>query len=80
MSWSTEDLGYALAWQAEQDTLCGGCGQPRDESMSPDAEGSYVAKPVRCHACAEQSRAAKVWADSPGERAGLFFSVDRQSR
>jgi hypothetical protein len=78
--WSEEDLGYALAWQAEQDGLCsGGCGQPRDESMDPANEGKYEVPTTRCFACAAMARVGKTHAERGMEVGGVFLGV-RYSR
>lgn len=47
--------------------------------MHPDAEGAYTAKPVRCHACAEQAKTAKAWSEGKGESAGLYFGVRKNT-
>jgi hypothetical protein len=78
--WLPEDTAHALAWRLHLDSLCSGCGQPVDECMSPDAETAYEVKAIRCHACAEQARAANTWADGAGEREGLFFTIRRRGR
>lgn len=56
MSWDEEDLELALAWQAELDGQCGGCGQPLDESSDPANSESYAGKTLVCHACAAMDR------------------------
>lgn len=42
--------------------------------MAPDAEGTYTARPVRCHACSTRSDAASGFEGNTG---GLYWSVDR---
>lgn len=64
----------ALAWQAEQEARCGGCGLPCDESMAPSAENAYVARPVRCHACTVRAGAAAAFSGEPG---GMYWAVER---
>jgi hypothetical protein len=71
--WLPEDSAYALAWQEELDARCGGCGQPRDESMSADADGTYQASVLRCHACTAQHDKASGFEGD--ELRGLYFSV-----
>lgn len=45
--------------------------------MDPAAEGNYEAPAMRCHACAEQARAATAWADGNGSSDGLYFAARR---
>lgn len=45
--------------------------------MHPDSEDAYTAKAVRCHACAEQARAAKTFSDQHGDPEGVYFGVSR---
>lgn len=59
--WTERDTLLATALQAYEDSLCGGCGQPLDESTHPDNEFGYgTDDPIRCHACTaiEQRREA----------------------
>lgn len=76
--WLPEDTAYALAWQAEQDLTCDGCGQPTDESMSPEAEGAYKVSPKRCHACSERGRVSDDWHSRQGDSNGLYFAIRRE--
>lgn len=76
--WSEEDLGYALAWQAEQDAQCSGCGEPRDESMNPDNETLYAASTTRCYSCAAMARKGKSLAEGGMEAGGVFLGVRLQ--
>lgn len=50
--WLDEDIEAALAWQAERDCRCPGCGLPTDETTAPGA--AYIATPVVCTACRER--------------------------
>lgn len=50
--WLPEDTEAALEWADFEASLCAGCGNPRDECMSPDADGTYEAVPFHCFACA----------------------------
>lgn len=83
-SWTALDTTAALAWQAYEDSLCPGCGQPRHESMDGSAEGAYVAPPpMVCHACDRIGKAREAWraewrrikADPPS---GRYWSVERK--
>lgn len=70
-----EDLEAVLEWQQEQDLLCPGCGQPRDETMDPELQNAYRARALRCHACAAKARKAASFGDKGLE--AMFFSVER---
>ena len=50
--WLPDDTEAALDWLAREDLLCGGCSQPKTESMDPANSESYEAVPVTCFACA----------------------------
>jgi hypothetical protein len=78
--WLPEDTAHAIAWRLHLDGIHDGCGQPLEECMSPDAEGSYEVTALRCHACAEQERAAAAFAEGAGDREGLFFTIRRRGR
>lgn len=79
LAWTEDDVEYALEWQAMQDAVCAGCGQPRDESFSPEFADAYVASLRRCHACAESQRAQKDARDGGMEPEGLYTSVQRET-
>jgi hypothetical protein len=72
-----------LAWTGEQSLMCSGCGQPRDESMSPELpDGShtdYHAEPIRCRACRarEVEAAAFSGSDDLDPSWGLYWSVSK---
>lgn len=73
--WTEQDFAEALALLKLEAETCSGCGEPRSESMHPDAEGGYkVDDPTRCHACTELERARAV--ERPHPQA-LFFEVER---
>lgn len=44
--------------------------------MHPDAEDTYVARPLRCHACLVRANAAENW---EGRGAGMYWAVDREA-
>ena len=48
-----------MALVADEREACPGCGEPVSISTSPEAEESYRAEAVRCHACAAQARATR---------------------
>ncbi len=70
-----EDTDAALALQQYEDLTCGGCGQPREESMDPANEGKYKVRLVTCHACAEQIKRQEDLADNP--EPGVHLRVER---
>ena len=74
--WLEDDTEAALEYFEEQSLLCSGCGLPRDETMSKEAQDTYKAQAVRCHACAERDREAKKFTSGPHDDAGLMFRVE----
>lgn len=75
--WTEEDLGWALAQDAEDAERCQ-CGHPLSETTDPDAEGEYEAPlPTRCHACTALEKRREEYRESP---LGLLFSVARKPR
>jgi hypothetical protein len=52
--WSDRDLLLSMALTAYEESLCSGCGQPKDEAYNPDAEGWYEAHEVTCAGCKAQ--------------------------
>jgi hypothetical protein len=73
--WLESDRAEALALGLEDAARCGGCGQPVDESMDEDSEGSYQAKAYSCHACAARDAKAPDYADQNG----IYFKVVRKT-
>ena len=57
--WTEHDRSLAVALTLHEATLCTGCGQPAEETTSPEADPSNragawhyeVPDPHRCHAC-----------------------------
>lgn len=76
--WLPDDTEAALTWQAVQDTKCSGCGHDRAESMAAATEDDWVAKPIRCHACATRDRAARAFTEQNGDSAGQFWGTERR--
>lgn len=72
-----EDRHWALALAAVEADECPGCGQPRSESTSPEAEYGYRGEPLRCHACAAIEREARDFAKD-GDTAGLLVRAVRR--
>jgi hypothetical protein len=73
-----------LAWQAEQQLKCPGCGLSREDTMAVEADDAYAAEPIRCHACAARDRASKSFAQggegmAAGDTAGLYFTVNHRN-
>jgi len=58
-----------------QDELCPGCGQPRDECMSPDGP-TYDAEALRCAACEAKDTKAREFSSGGGSTAGMYFAVN----
>lgn len=57
--WSEQDRLLALALTAHEDSLCGGCGQPKDQAYNPDAQGWFEARAVVCAGCAARDEHGK---------------------
>ena len=75
--WLDEDVEAAIEWVEWKADLCG-CGHPRSETFTEDAERQYEAKALKCHACAERDRLARKWRDDENANpAGLYFAVSR---
>lgn len=69
--WTTDDRDLALAWQADSDDRCPGCGQPRHEAWSAEAEGTYHDRllDLRCHACKAKKGLERAIAESKDKTA-----------
>lgn len=47
-----------LAWERYRQTLCEGCGEPKDLAWHPDMDGWYeVHHLFTCHSCTARARA-----------------------
>lgn len=76
--WLHEDAEAVFEYLREKALTCPGCGLPRDETMSPDAERHYRSRAMRCHACAAREREHKRFTEGPhADAGGLFFTVER---
>jgi hypothetical protein len=74
-----EDTDGAMALQWYEGLICSGCGQPLDESMSPEAEDGYRARLLACHGCAELQKAqTDLQADTADP--GLHIVIERAQR
>lgn len=63
--------------QREEDLLCPGCGLPRDETMSKEAQDAYQSRVLRCHGCAARERMAGMVAKQKGTE-GMLFTIERR--
>jgi hypothetical protein len=72
-----DDQDKALAWQAEQASLCGGCGLPLAETTDPANEYAYETEALRCFACRAKHRLADDFKGGGGETGGLLLRVWR---
>lgn len=75
--WTADDTALAVALTAIEAVTCS-CGHDRRESMEAENEYAYVAKAVRCHACATRDRASEAYAKQGGSTAGLAFTVSKK--
>lgn len=74
---TADDSSLAVALQSLESRTCA-CGHDRVDTTSPDAEFSFAADAIRCHACAARDRAARAFAESGGSTAGLLWVVNRK--
>lgn len=78
--WTFKDRLIAMAVADYEADLCGGCGEPRSESMDPANERAYVAPPpLRCHACTAIEARQEKYRDAQQPRA-LAFTVELARR
>lgn len=49
--WTDEDRAWHLAYMAERDERCSGCGQPLAECMDPDTAGRWEVLKRTCEPC-----------------------------
>lgn len=76
--WTAEDTELAVALTAIETATCA-CGHDRRESMRSENEYAYVAKALRCHACAARDRKAAEFQDAGGSLAGLAITVEKRT-
>lgn len=70
--WTIEDQGLMLALEAYEDTLCPGCGQPKQLAWHSHTEDEWDSTRLVCHACTAQQGKETVYAFP-----SLFLSDDR---
>lgn len=75
--WTVADRLMALVWQAERDATCGGCGQPRSESMAPENRNAYEVEAYTCHACVARELHLKEATSSGFESHGVYYVAVR---
>jgi hypothetical protein len=75
--WLQSDTEAVLEYLHDKSLMCSGCGLPREDTMTPDAERLFVSRALRCHACAARDRAARKFSDQKGDTSGLFFTLER---
>lgn len=73
--WSDEDVQAALAWQADEESRCPGCGLPRDETFDIERANAWDAEPMACNACLARDRAARAYHEKHGEQLGLYWRI-----
>lgn len=58
-----------LALTVYEESLCPGCGQPKDAAYNPDAEGWYEAHEITCAGCkAQQDHGGKQKKSAAGAK------------
>ena len=76
--WTDKDREWALALQAEE-AATHACGHLSEDTFNPEADGTYVAEAIRCHACAASAREAAAFSsDEHADGAGLFFTTHKR--
>jgi hypothetical protein len=75
--WLAEDTEAVLEYLREKALTCPGCGLPRDETMSREAEEHYRSRAFRCHACAARERETAKFVAAKGKPEGLYFTIER---
>lgn len=73
--WTDEDRAWAIALLEYEADLCGGCGQPRSESMAAEHEFDYRPTALRCHGCAAVAKESERFAEPGANTAGLMIGV-----
>lgn len=78
--WLPADMDLALAFKREQDTACGGCGQPIDESTDPKNARRYRAHEKTCYGCAVIDWRRDALSGEDGDLAGVRLYVTREGK
>lgn len=62
-------MDLILGEQERRDELCGGCGKPRSETWSIEADihDRYDAELWKCHACAAGKTAERIYTRGDGD-------------
>lgn len=77
--WLPEDRWWALALHDVEAGACRDCGHPLADTTSPDAEGTYSADLVRCHACVAAAQRVSTFTDDGGQVHGLQVNITRRT-
>jgi hypothetical protein len=74
------DRLWALAL-LEEEAATHSCGQPISETFDPDNHDAYVAKAVKCGACAALAKEHKAASDpeQAADMDGMFFTVEKKA-
>lgn len=79
--WTAEDRAYLLAYIAERDEVCQGCGNPLDECRDPKTARSWRVVEETCQAClvaeAVADNRAEAERTSKHRQRGLYSGVVR---
>ncbi|WP_261994319.1 hypothetical protein [Streptomyces sp. t39] len=76
--WTDEDRAWALALADVERDVCPDCGHPWSETSRPEAEGTYRAELLRCHACAAGATTAHTFEQSNGDTRGIHLSIHKK--
>lgn len=75
--WLDEDRAWALALAEVEADQCPDCGHPWSQTSSPDAEGTYEAQVLRCHACAAGATKLHAFQEAKGDTRGIHVSITK---
>jgi hypothetical protein len=75
--WSDEDRGWVLAFMADQDDICSGCGHYISECRDPNTMGQWSPREVTCEACRILQAAADNVAESHAR--GVYIGTYRNT-
>lgn len=72
-AWTEDDVEAALAYQEWRDSICGGCGNPLEESMARESDGAYSVTVLVCHGCKAREEAVHAAQERGANIAGRRY-------
>lgn len=77
--WTDDDIDAALAYMDHLDSLCSGCGHPRNETFDPENFMAYHTEAYRCHACADRDMTQRARSENDNaSNDGMYLVVERK--